>query len=158
MNKIIKLFSMLFVLGLTYAGTAQAQSMVGVYGGYNVDAEEFFLGGEARIGMSSLPYTFSINPGVETYFIKDVTNLQFNLNGIVDIGAQYATMFVPYLGAGVALNYVDVGDNSDTNFKLNALGGVRLMNMGAIQPFVQARYTFLGDDYVAVQGGILFRI
>ena len=136
-------------------GEAAAQNSIGANVGYDLDAEEFFVGAQFRLAPASLPII--INPSIETFFIENFTWLHFDLNALYPFGVDNTT-FTPYAGAGLGLDYVkpENGD-SNTDAGLNLLFGANF-GMGRIQPFAEARIRVDGDVGVAVRGGILLGI
>lgn len=130
---------------------ASAQHSVGINAGYNLDAEEFFLGGQARFAPTALPVI--INPSVETYFV-DFTWLQIDVNALYPFGSRNTT-FTPYAGAGLGINYQNAeGAESNTDAGLNLLFGAE-WGMGRLRPFTEARIGVDSDVGVAVRGGLL---
>ncbi len=152
MQKLFSATLLLFALALP----AQAQAQFGVHGGYDVDVEEFFLGGQARFGVAALPVV--IQPGVDYFFIDNATLLQFDVNAIYHISGGAAEPFTPYAGAGLGIRYITLDDidADDTAVGLNLLAGARFNTMTRLRPFVQARMTIEDGTSVAVMGGILF--
>ncbi len=151
MKKILAFICLLFALF-----TTQAHAQFGVHGGYDVDVEEFLLGGQVRFPLGALPIT--LQPGVDVFLVDRGTLLQFDVNALYDISGGLGEPFTPYVGAGLGLRYFSIGDIDDTNAGLNLLAGARFNPASSIQPFVQARMTIADGTSVAVMGGILFAL
>lgn len=131
---------------------ASAQHSVGINAGYNLDAEEFFAGGQVRLAPPVLPII--LNPSVETYFIDNFTRLQIDLNALYPFGVRN-TMFTPYSGAGLGIDYTKPeGGDGNTNAGLNLLFGAE-WGMGRLQPFTEARLHVDREVEVALRGGLL---
>jgi hypothetical protein len=130
---------------------ASAQHSVGINAGYNLDAKEFFLGGQARFAPASLPVI--LNPSIETYFV-DFTWLQIDINALYPFGSRNTT-FTPYAGAGLGINYVKPeGGDGDTDAGLNLLFGAE-WGMSRLRPFTEARIVVDGEVGVGLRGGLL---
>ena len=165
----MKKIALLAALALALFGTAQtasAQFDIGAHVGYNLDAVgtdgdegQAFVGASARFYPGVLPV--AISPAVDVYFVEDVTFLQFDLNGLYEIGRGTTTAFTPYVGAGLGLIYtnVDIGDESESNTEtgLNLLAGATF-ELPRLRPFAQARMTIADGTAVSVTGGVLFRL
>lgn len=129
-----------------------AQNSVGINAGYNIDAEEFFMGGQFRYAPAALPVV--LNPSVETYFIDGMTWLQIDANALYLFGVNNTT-FTPYAGAGLGIGYRKVGGgDGNTAAGLNLLFGAE-WGMARIRPFTEARMHVDGDVGVGVRGGVL---
>lgn len=136
------------------ADSANAQNSVGVNVGYNLDADELFLGGQLRLAPASLPVI--INPSLETYFV-DGTWLRIDVNALYPFGVQNTT-FTPYAGGGLGLNYINPENgDSDTDALLNFVFGATF-GFSRIQPFAEARVDISNDVGASLRGGILIGI
>lgn len=181
----ISLFTLL--LGLPLSTETQAQARLGVHTGFNLDApadasglsstaEEgaFLVGAEARVRAGSLP--IEVNPSASYHFtgIEGAALWQFDLNVLYPFGTQNA-LFTPYAGLGAGVAYISsdelallTGDEATTDVGLNLIGGASF-NLGALEPFVQAKVSFgeyaaypndggeAGSAYT-LTGGVLFRL
>jgi opacity protein-like surface antigen len=146
----------LALLGLTATfAPAQAQGAFMPYLGYNLDSENALVGVGARFAFPlDVPISLTAQPAIEYQFegTDDVTILQADLNAIVQLNAASVA---PYVGAGLAVGYVDVAGTSDTDLGLNVLGGALFNPTGFGQPFAQARYTIAdGPDALTIIGGV----
>lgn len=150
--KRLALLTLLFALvGTPGIRDASAQHSVGVNAGYNLDAEEFFLGGQLRFAPAALPVI--VNPSVETYFVDD-TWLQIDVNVLYPFGVQNTT-FTPYAGAGLGIDYVNAdARGSDTDAGLNLLFGAE-WGMSRLRPFTEARIHVDNEVQVGLRGGLL---
>jgi opacity protein-like surface antigen len=172
--------SALFALALL-ATVPQAQAQtdlsIGPRVGYETDSESFFVGGDARIGVETLP--IRISPTFDYFFIDDVTVagveasstlFQITGNALYEFGIDNTT-FTPYAGAGLSYirQSVDVsGDNipggsqfggSSSEIGLNLLGGAEFTNVGGFAPFVQGEFVVGGDiNPFKITGGLLFDV
>lgn len=133
---------------------ARAQTQFGIHGGYDVDVEEFLLGGQVRFPLSGVPLI--LQPGVDVFFVDDGTLLQFDANALYPISGGPGESFTPYAGAGLGVSYFSFEEFDDTSAGLNLLAGANFNNASRIRPFVQARITIDDGTRVGVMGGILF--
>lgn len=134
------------------ARVSSAQHQIGLNVGYNLDAEEWFAGGQFRFMPAGLP--IRINPSVETYFISNLTMLQFDVNAIYPFGADNV-VFTPYAGGGLGLSYAKVSNfPANTDAALNLVAGANF-GMGRMQPFTEARIAIGDGTTVSVRGGLL---
>lgn len=147
---LIALLTGAFLIG--NAREASAQHSLGINAGYNLDAEEFFMGGQFRYDASGLPVI--LNPSLETYFIDDFSWLQIDLNALYPFGVRNTT-FTPYAGAGLGIDYVKPdGGDSNTDAGLNLLFGAE-WGMSRMRPFTEARIDVDGEVGVSLRGGLL---
>ena len=158
MKKIVILSFILAAFSLSNAPEAAAQNRIGVNGGYNIDNESWFVGGQARLGTAALPVV--INPSVETYLdVEGGSIWELDINGLYHIGRDYTTTFTPYVGAGIGVLYFNPEFDeidSQTDVGLNLVAGADFGN-SRLQPFVEARIQFIdGEMPVSVRGGVLF--
>lgn len=147
------LFLSLLLAGVL-AFPARAQTSFGFHGGYDLDFEEFLIGGQARFGLGTLPLQFQ--PGLDFFFADRGTLLQFDGNFLYPISGGPGEPFTPYAGAGLGVAYRSVGDFDDTSAGLNLLAGANFNSATRIRPFIQARLTVGDGTRVGVMGGILF--
>lgn len=133
------------------ASDASAQHSLGINAGYNIDAEEFFMGGQARFAPAALPVL--LNPSIETYFL-DFTWLQIDLNALYPFDTRNTT-FTPYAGAGLGITYVKPdGGDGDTDAGLNFIFGAE-WGMNRLRPFTEARIVVDREVGVGLRGGLL---
>lgn len=152
MKRLLLVFMFLGVISLTVRD-ASAQTSIGANVGYNLDAEEFFAGGQARLGLGGFPVI--INPSIETYFVENLTWLQIDLNALYPFGVNNTT-FTPYAGAGIGVNYSKAENiDSDTSAGLNLIAGATF-GFGRLRPFAEARINIDDGTNVGVRGGVLF--
>ena len=62
----------------------------------------------------------------------------------------------PYVGGGLNFSVVSGGGTTNSDFHLNAVGGVVFKPMGKITPLVQLRYIFINGDTFIGSFGIMF--
>ena len=62
----------------------------------------------------------------------------------------------PYAGGGLGLWVLSGGGATDTQLKLNAVGGLQFAPMGRVTPIIQLRYVFVRGEALLLTGGILF--
>ena len=145
----------LVLLLLPVLGEARAQVAVGPHVGFNVDAEDAFVGATAHVSVPALPVI--INPAFD-FYLGDGTFVQLDANALLPFGVANV-LFSPYAGGGLALGYSSVEvageDISDTDLGLNLLAGV-FFNLPALRPFAEARATVGDGTVVSVKGGVLF--
>lgn len=184
MKTTLRLILIALVLLLCFQD-ARAQFVLGVHGGYSLDAFSatgarkgaYMLGGQARLGLEGIPLT--VNPSFDYYFndIQDINTFQFDINALIPLG-DHRSSFMPYIGIGLGVTRVTLeGDvalaenlvaQQHTNSGLNLLGGADL-GSGPVRMFLQGRYTMgehlafvnrelEGGRGFALQGGLLFRV
>lgn len=148
----ITLLALFFAASLCGIQEADAQSSLGVNAGYNLDEQEFFIGGQFRYAPASLPIIF--NPSLETYLIDDQTWLRIDVNALYPFGVRNTT-FTPYAGAGLGIDYrnFDVGD-SQTDAGLNLIFGAEF-GMARLRPFAEARIEVGDGTPISLRGGLL---
>jgi|GEM_PF-1669492 len=155
-------FATLALAALVLAPVASAQMRPEVAVGYDADREAMHIGVGARTPFANLPLTLA--PHVDYYFIDNTTALQGNVDGIYSFPG---TSFSPYIGAGLALAYTNVGKtttgnttvdpDAETEVGFNLLVGATMNRMVAIQPYVQARLTAAtSTGGVGVAVGLIF--
>lgn len=132
----------LALAALVLAPVASAQMRPEVSVGYDVDREAAHIGAGVRSQLTSLPITLA--PHVDYYFVDNTVALQGNVDGLYSFPG---TSFSPYIGAGIALAYTNVGEvgnvdpDADTEVGVNFLFGATMNRVAALQPYAQARLT-----------------
>jgi len=114
------------------------------------------LGGGARLeyslasllGSSSVDGIFEGNWFPGTVDLFDLTyNVVYRFN---------TPRLQPYAGGGLGLWVATGFGNTDSQLKLNAVGGLKFRSMGRVTPILQLRYVFVQGDALLLTGGILF--
>lgn len=154
---------------------AEAQFSFLPYGGYDFDVNGGtpFVGAGAEFGVlpDLLPVGLVLRPSAEYYFTGDVDDDGFEVDQeLFVINADLVAQLAPPVGFGVfagaglgaafsSIENVDLDiDESSTELGLNLLAGIQF-GSGFTTPFVQGRYTTLGDaDRLAVMGGVRFSL
>lgn len=77
----------------------------------------------------------------------------FEFNGNVAVPVSSATLN-PYIGAGLNLGRFSAGDRSDTQFGLNALGGLKF-GLGKLASFAEARVEFKDESQLVLTWGVM---
>jgi hypothetical protein len=103
------------------ATPAQAQARAGVQGGMSLDPDQVFFGG--HIETSPLVDRLRFRPNVDIGLGDNVTLIGFNFDFTYAFTA--ARPWNLYAGAGPAINWFDVNDNSFTEGGFNILIGAR---------------------------------
>ena len=126
------------------------------------DADDAFIGADARISSESLPVR--INPVFNYYFSPEgVTRWSAGANALFDL-AGLEEDISPYVGGGLQVytTSFDFGGQSVSNsdLGLTAVGGAEF-NLESIRPFVQAELGIIfseGDSgtLFGIGGGVLF--
>jgi hypothetical protein len=152
--------SALFALALLAAvpqAQAQTDLSIGPRVGYETDSENFFIGGDARIGVETFPVR--INPTFDYFFVDgNITLFQITGNALYEFGIDNTT-FTPYAGAGLSYLRSSIGNVSNSDVGLNLLGGAEFTNVGGFVPFVQGEFVVGGNaSPFKITGGLLFDV
>jgi hypothetical protein len=102
------------------AATAAAQD-VGVRAGVSVDPDQFYFGG--HVETQPLVDRLRFKPNVEVGVGDDVTLIAFNFEFTYSFPSR--NQWNLYVGAGPALNVIDVNDNTDLDGGFNILVGAQ---------------------------------
>ena len=114
-------FATMSTLFTNIAGAAGGS--FGVRGGYDFDAEQFLIGGQAEMGKILEIARFA--PSVDFGFGNDLTTIAFNGDIRVFVTPPKASSTI-YGGLGLTLFVVDSeGRDSDSEFGLTLSGGVK---------------------------------
>jgi hypothetical protein len=103
------------------ATPAQAQARAGVQGGMSIDPDQVFFGG--HVETSPLIDRLRFRPNVDIGLGDDITLIGFNFDFTYRFTENRPWNL--YAGAGPALNWFDVNDNSTTDGGFNVLIGAR---------------------------------
>jgi hypothetical protein len=103
------------------ATPAQAQARAGVQGGMSIDPDQVFFGG--HIETSPLVDRLRFRPNVDIGLGDDITLIGFNFDFTYRFTENRPWNL--YAGAGPAINWFDVNDNSTTDGGFNVLIGAR---------------------------------
>ena len=130
------------------AATAEPPPIfVGGFLGMQLDMEDdwFFLGGEGRLRLQGR--AFEINPHLVFQPFEGGSQLQIDLNVLVELELAIPNRFRPFVGLGGAVMRTSSDGESDTAFGLNMVGGVRFDMEGRtpIEPFASITYTIVRD-------------
>lgn len=148
------LFTLLFAAGL-YA--AEAQIQVGVGLGYGLEVEEIGLNLRAGYGLND---NWRVAADYLTYFIEGsgVSYNEINLNANYSFGTD---TFRPYGLAGLNVSTVKVEflgfSSSDTEFGLNAGGGLQYFVAEKVALYGEARYVISEFDQLVIGVGVIFQ-
>ena len=157
--------TMLVVVPLAIVVPAQAQTTwdLAPHLGLNLDNDELFLGGSARITLPTAPV--KLNPGIEFYpFIGsanvDVSLFVVNFDVLYDLTAKSVE---PYGGGGLfwSRTSVTVGGTivSDSDIGLNLKGGLVFGVPGSpIRPYGEGVLMLSSGSALLLKGGFLFAI
>lgn len=165
MQKVCKLL-MAVALVVVGATTAEAQR----FGAHAIWANDADIGLGARMEMDMSGKLSKQPPLSRAFFIgqfdffldpcdpSDCTYFEINPGIAVPLNA---TTLKPYLGAGLNIARMSVdlggtlGTQSDTDFGLNLLGGLKL-NLSGLDAFTEARIALGGGEQFSIAFGILF--
>jgi hypothetical protein len=140
------------------AAPTQAQFQFGPQVGWGDDAD-LALGGRVFFGIASLPE--NITPMVSfNWFIdacEECTWFEFDLGAIYKFTASGTV--TPYVAGALNLTRVSIdlgplGDASDTEIGLTALGGI-LFNLGSVGAFADGGITLGGGEQLKLNFGVL---
>ena len=141
------------------ADEASAQFRVGPHVGFNIDSDNLFIGVDGWIGIYRITDLVSIhgNPGLSYYFVDGDASLF-----IIDLDVQFLfevnDTVAPYVGPGLGVAFVSVGDFSDTDIEFSISGGALFLHDQRIQPFAEARLRSVADgNGFELAGGALFQ-
>lgn len=154
------------------APRAEAQFSFMPYAGYDIERSEPLVGVGVEFGVlqGALPVGLVLRPSADYFFTTEFEEggARFNEDLFVLNADLIARLSPPggfgvYAGAGLGAAFssirnviTEVEDNS-TELGLNLIGGVEFGGRGFITPFVQGRFTTLGDaDRLALTGGVRF--
>lgn len=151
--------TMFVVVPLVLAVPARAQTSwdLAPLLGLDLDADELFLGGSARIAPLGAPII--LNPGIEFYpFIgSGVSLVVVNFDVLYELQAQSVE---PYVGGGLFWSRrTFVAGTSRGDIGLNLKGGVVFSPPGnKLRPFAEGVIRIEGGSSLLLKGGLLFAI
>ena len=151
--------AMFVVVPLVLAVPARAQTSwdLAPLLGLDLDADELFLGGSARIAPPGVPII--LNPGIEFYpFIgSGVSLVVVNFDVLYELQAQSVE---PYVGGGLFWSRrTFVVGTSRSDIGLNLKGGVVFSPPGnKLRPFAEGVIRIEGGSSLLLKGGLLFSI
>lgn len=154
--------TMFVVVPLVLAVPARAQTSwdLAPLLGLDLDADELFLGGSARIAPLGAPII--LNPGIEFYpFIgSGVSLVVVNFDVLYELQAQSVE---PYVGGGLFWSRASVSvagiSVSNSDIGLNLKGGVVFSPPGnKLRPFAEGVIRIEGGSSLLLKGGLLFAI
>lgn len=147
--------------------TTQAQVAIGPYAGYNLDAEEMYIGTNFRFTIpAAIGNSYLVaNPGFDYYpFIgssvdgTDVSASYYGFN--LDVFYPFvlsSESVTPYVGAGLLIGRASAEafgiTVSDTDVGLNLKGGA-MFGSGRVQPFGEGVIAIAGDAGLMLKGGV----
>ncbi len=164
------LFALLLLGGIQ--SEAQAQFKVGPHAGFNLDAEELYIGANFHF---DLPVelggsTLTGNPSIDFYpFIEDGGDLggvnisssltALNLDVLYPLDVSFGEA---YAGAGLNITRFSAEvagfSNSATDTGINLKVGALFADQGSFRPFAEAGVTVGGASSVFARGGVMFSI
>ena len=153
--------TMLVVVPLVLAVPAQGQTSwdLGPVLGLDLELDELFLGGSARISPPGAPIV--LNPGIEFYpFIgSGVSLFVVNFDVLYELKAEKVE---PYIGGGLFWSRASVSiagiSASNSEIGLNLKGGVVFSPPGKLRPFAEGVIRVEGGSSLLLKGGLLFAI
>jgi len=120
------------------AAASSSQSYAQVRGDLRVglftNGSDVTLGGGIITGIAPNLY---VNPMIEYVFISGATSLFMSLDGHYDFPIRRDAHV--WLGGGLGVMYVSVGNFSDTNVGLNLLTGFALGTRESVYPYFQLK-------------------
>lgn len=149
---VLPLVTLLLCLGPQTPG-AEAQMALGVQGNWGSEAD-FGVGARTLINVPSS--NLEAVGSVDVFFPDgDVDWLDINANLFYHFHLPDSPSVIPYLGGGLNLARLSVGDASNTETGLNIGGGLRFPG-ASVTPFVELRGVISDADQFVVTGGLLF--
>jgi len=155
----LRLAALLLALPALFAAasapaSAEGEILILPSAGYYLDAEEPYVGLAVEFPIGN---GWRLSPGIEYVFVDDGDLYALNVDFIYDFEFEGGITF--WAGAGPALVVADYEDDGvtidDTDLGLDVLGGVSF-DAGAIDPFLQVKFTFADDTETVLTGGIRF--
>ena len=132
---------------------AQTSSLhLGPRVGYNFDAEEFTLGGQLSVPVSS---RLEFYPSADVHFVE-VGSL-WTLNADLKYRFSGESMNWFYAGAGLGFRMRSFNDNDNTDTGFNMFFGAESLR-GRVHPFGEARVTLSDGSMFMLVGGLNFTI
>ncbi len=151
--------TMFVVVPLVLAVPARAQTSwdLAPLLGLDLDADELFLGGSARIAPPGAPVI--LNPGIEFYPFIGGSLFVVNFDVLYELTAQKVE---PYVGGGLfwsrASRTVAGTSISSSDIGLNLKGGVVFSPPGKLRPFAEGVIRVEGGSSLLLKGGLLLKI
>ncbi len=174
MKNSVRIVLLTAAMAVALAPSAFAQFDLGVRAGFDIEAEDPFVGVEARIALPVGNLPLMLQPSFD-YFITgdggdgiggvgfDYNVYQIDVNVLYPFGVNNES-FTPYAGVGLGITYWSFdysglgvnADDSETDIGLNIVGGA-MFGSGNLRPFAQARFMLGGGELFSLMGGVLFR-
>jgi opacity protein-like surface antigen len=129
----------LFAVALILAPVLSAADF-GIRAGRYNDSDEEFVGAEVLFDIGAV----KINPNLE-YSLEDGEGTAGSANLDVTFDIASLGSFVPYIGAGVGMSYVDNDVDTRTDILGNVIGGIS-WNLEALKPYAQVKYFRVLDN------------
>ena len=131
-----------------------AQSFLGPHLGINLDGEDIFIGGNGHFPVGSGGSTpIFINPRLDFYLRDNITLIGLNGNFYFQFGRETSDLRF-HAGGGLGILYASANGVSDTDVRLNLLGGLKFSAAG-IRWLTQAELSFIkGSDFEILFGPI----
>ncbi len=147
--------TMLVVVPLVLAVPARAQTSwdLAPLLGLDLDADELFLGGSARIAPPGAPVI--LNPGIEFYPFIGGSLFVVNFDVLYELTAEKVE---PYVGGGLFWSRRSVAGTSRSDIGLNLKGGVVFSPPGKLRPFAEGVIRVEGGSSLLLKGGLLLKI
>jgi hypothetical protein len=125
------------MLLLALPGAGQADTSVGLHGGFSSGPDQFIIG--PHLNLSPVAENLYIVPSGEVGFGDNLTTLAFN--GDLQYRFETSSEVRPYAGGGVTLLWFnpDGPGDSDTNLGVNILGGIFFGRLNGQPMFVDVK-------------------
>jgi hypothetical protein len=135
------------------ASEAEAQVALGGQGSWGSEAD-FGVGGRALVNVPG--WNLEGVGSVDFFFPDgDVDWIDINANLFYHFHLPDSPSVIPYVGGGLNLARLSVGDASTTEAGLNLGGGIRFPGP-TVTPFLELRGVVSDADQFVITGGILF--
>lgn len=135
------------------ASSAEAQRPpyrphIGAHLSYNFDAEEFGIGPQFYLPVAR---RLEFYPSFDYYFVDGPASL-WQLNADLKFKSrEQHTWF--YVGGGLAVSRVSVGQFDDTDIGANLLGGLETVVWNTVHPYLEGRLTLKDNTAFQLAGG-----
>jgi hypothetical protein len=129
------------LLSVGVATVGRAQIRVGPDVAYEFDDNNYFMlfGAEARATLSNLP--IELDPRFTFQPLDNTSLIQIDLNALYDLPLTRTSLFLPYVGTGIAIQHVGSGGGNYVGY--NLIWGTYLQLHSAWQPFAQFQYSVI---------------
>lgn len=163
-TRVVSMVTLALALALGLPAEGRAQASVNPHVGFDVDVEEFLIGGSVQFGVPGAAIAgvaLRFSPGFSYYLGGDGATFF-----VIDLDVQYpfnARNVEPYVGGGVWVRRISVdagllGSVSDTDVGLNLKGGASLGSSSRVRPFAEGRLRVGAGSTLVLVGGLTIKL